>query len=803
VKIRSLEVAVAFPILLSKLLKWLESPRRARQVSGDARARAEHFIAQGLHCEREGRMAEACGHFRAAVAAAPDHASAHLNLGIALEGLGETEAAMRSYETALKLQPGNAYASYNLGKALYLRGAPDRAEALLRAALSHRPDFPEAHVMLASVLEGRGDGAAAAESLRRALELRPGYAGAWRNLGMLQSSTQQWADAAASLRRAIDLDAADTEAHYRLGNAQVQLQQPAQAEASYRQAVALRPHFAEAWCNLGNVLADRGLRDEAVRCLERALGVNPGYADAHVGLGNLYAVTNWLEKAAACYRQALALDPRIADAEVNLGNVLKDQGLWREALEHYDAALALSPESAEARWARAMCHVPAMREAREELTATRARFASELDSLERWFDAPRAEHGWKAVGMAQPFWLAYQEEDNRELLQRYGRLCTRLMAPWQARHAPPPVPRHAVRPVRVGVVSQFFRDHSVWNAIVKGWFQQLDGTHFALQAFCLDPYRDAETHYARSRAVRFEQGHAGLRQWTAAILDARPDVLIYPEIGMDPMSAKLASMRLAPVQAASWGHPETTGLPSIDYYLSAADLEPPGAQANYSERLVALPNLGCFVQAGAVDALPPDRTNCGIEPGVPLLVCPGTPFKYAPEHDWVLAEIARRLGRCRLVFFEHRTRALSAMLRARLAAEFTRRGLAFDENAVFVPWLSRAAFYGLLRSADVFLDSIGFSGFNTALQAVACDLPIVTREGRFLRGRLASGILKRIGVPDLVAVNEEQYVALAVRLAQDAGYRAEIRRRMAAGRPILFEDAAPIRALEDFLAQGL
>jgi predicted O-linked N-acetylglucosamine transferase (SPINDLY family) len=352
-------------------------------------------------------------------------------------------------------------------------------------------------------------------------------------------------------------------------------------------------------------------------------------------------------------------------------------------------------------------------------------------------------------------------------------------------------------------VSQFFRDHSVWNALMKGWFQQLDGGRFALQAFCLDPYQDAETRYARSRASRFEQGHAGLRQWAAAILEAQPDVLIYPEIGMDPRSVKLASMRLAPVQAASWGHPETTGLPTIDAYLSAAGLEPAAAQSHYTERLVALPNLGCCVQPGATDPVAPDDAGLGLEPGVPVLICPGTPFKYAPEQDGVLAEIAHRLGRCRLVFFEYRTRALSAALRARLAAEFTRRGLDFGRSAVFLPWQSRAAFLGLLRRADVFLDTMGFSGFNTALQAVECGLPVVTREGRFLRGRLAGGILKRAGMADLVCADEAQYVALAVRLAQDADYRSEIRKRMAAGQPALFGDLEPIRALEAFLAQGV
>lgn len=761
------------------------------------------MIERGLRSEKQGDLRAASRSFRAAVAAASDHAPAHLNLGIALEGLGEPEAAMRSYESVLALDPANPYAGFNLGKALLLRGDTQRSEALLRAALLAKPDFVEAMVVLASVLDARADTAGALQSLQCALALRPDYALALRNLGMLLCKLQRWADAADALRRATAVEPGNPDAYYWLGNAMVQLQRSAEAEAAYRAALSRQPDYAEAWCNLGNVLNDRELRDEAGRCLEKALQIRPEFADAYVGLGNVYAGTGRLEAAVGYYRKALALDPRIADAELNLGNVLKDQGLWREAIRHYDAALALSPEAVEARWARAMCHIPAVRAAHEQLAAIRAGFASELDSLEHWFDGSRSVQGWKGVGVAQPFWLAYQEEDNRDLLQRYGRLCAKLMAPWQAQHAPAPAQRRAARPLRVGVVSQFFRDHSVWNAIVKGWFQQIDGARFALQAFCLSPYEDAETRYARSRAARFEQGHAGLLQWTAAIQDAQPDVLIYPEIGMDPMSAKLASMRLAPVQAASWGHPETTGLPTIDYFLSAKALEPETAQAHYSERLIRLPELGCFVQRGAVDALPPDRAKWGIEPGVPVIVCPGTPFKYAPEHDWVLAEIARQLGHCHMVFFEYRSGALSAALRTRLVAEFARRGLAFERCATFVPWQSRVSFIGLLHAADVFLDTIGFSGFNTALQAVECSLPIVTRDGRFLRGRLASGILKRIGMTDLVVNDEQQYVALAVKLAQDAGYRSEVRRRMAAGLPLLYEDPAPIQALEEFLAQGV
>src|SRR6185312_6421819 len=70
-----------------------------------------------------------------------------------------------------------------------------------------------------------------------------------------------------------------------------------------------------------------------------------------------------------------------------------------------------------------------------------------------------------------------------------------------------------------------------------------------------------------------------------------PHVLIYPEIGMDPMAARLAALRLAPVQCSSWGHPQTSGYPTIDHFLSSAAMEAEGADAFYSERLVRLPGL--------------------------------------------------------------------------------------------------------------------------------------------------------------------------------------------------------------------
>ncbi len=349
---------------------------------------------------------------------------------------------------------------------------------------------------------------------------------------------------------------------------------------------------------------------------------------------------------------------------------------------------------------------------------------------------------------------------------------------------------------RIGIVSAHVHDHSVWTALVRGWVERLAVAN-DLHVFHLGTTQDAETELARRRAARFEAGPRAFDAWARAIHGAQLDLVLYPEIGMDATTAKLASMRLAPVQAASWGHPETSGLPTMDYYLSAQALEPADAPANYAEKLVALPNLGCWMVPGKEESEKPPKLD--LQADEVLFLCPGNAFKYAPQHDPLLAAIAQRVPRARLVFFRTRPEPLAEKLRERLRESFRRAGIDFERRVVFLPWQSRGSFRALLKRADLYLDTVGFSGFNTAVQAVECGLPIVAREGRFLRGRLASGVLRHLGLDELVAPSDEAYVELAVTLAGDRERRQALRKRIEAGRQRLYRDAAPLDALQRFI----
>jgi predicted O-linked N-acetylglucosamine transferase (SPINDLY family) len=596
------------------------------------------------------------------------------------------------------------------------------------------------------------------------------------------------------LRRLFGMRSAQEE--FERGTAAAQAGRMADGIIALRRALELKPDFPEAAYNLGAAYRDAGNNDAALAAYRRAAELVPKFADVHVDIASILRERRELEEAERSLRTALALKPDFPEALLELGNVHKGGGDWRAAVEAFQRAAALAPAFGRARWAAAVSQIPMIDDADTDREERRQAFARELDKLEAW--AATEPQAFRAVGEHQPFYLAYHEVSNRELLARYGTLCASLMRRWQDDAGlAPPLRARPGRRIRVGIVSAHLSDHSVWLAFVRGWVQRLDRQRFELHLFHLSAKRDAETELAMSLADGFHDGKGNWENWARFIHDSRMNVLIYPEIGMDPATAKLAALRLAPVQATSWGQPQTSGLPTMDYYLSAVALEPPGAQAHYTEKLELLPGTSCWLPRGADEDQKANWAEFGLADGL-RLICPGTPFKYAAEHDALLVAIARGVPGGRLVFFRGPPEALARRWQRRLRAAFERAGLDYKRHVAFVPWQEPQVFRALLASADLYLDTVGFSGFNTALQAVRCGLPVVTREGRFMRGRLASGMLRHIGLDELVAPSDAAYVELAVALANDPRRRQDLRERLRGARMRLFEDDAPVRALEAF-----
>ena len=683
---------------------------------------------------------DAAGLVAHALALAPDHGPSLLLGGILAGRAGERARCVAFLCSALRVgAPGVAEtAGLRLAAALRRWGRPGGADVAYRALLARHPNSADGWFERALLLRARRSSPAALEAVQRAVSCRPGFVAAlvvWAAI-LLEQDDLDGAESAAM--RAIGLAPLDSEAVHQLASIRL-------AQARAGDALALCRRLPPATRSPG-----------LLRLEGRAL-VEAGDPDA----------------AALRFKQAIAASPGDREARYNLATVRKAQGRTSEAVALLGELVAADPAAAAARLGLCMATLPPIYANEHEIERRRAGYAASLADLARFGGTSGAALA-DVWGSAQPFLLAYQGRDDVELQRRYGEIgCRAMAARWPAIPlADPPSPGERLR---VGFVCGHFRDHSVWRVPTRGWVEGLDRARFDLIGFHTGAIRDAETERAARSFTRFHQGPNRIERWRDLIVGERLHALIYPEIGMDPTVAKLAAMRLAPAQYASWGHPTTSGLPTIDFFLSSDAMEPTNGERHYSERLIRLPGLSTPLVVRPVQARPPDIPVPGIGPGDVLFWCGQNLSKYLPRYDTLLVRIALACPRARFLFVAHAgSAAVTDQLRRRLAVAFGAEGLLAGRHCLFLPPCPPAAYAALLGQADVVLDSVGWSGCNTLLDALAAGRPIVTLPGGTMRARHGAALLDALGLAGQVCGSENAYVAQAVRLAQEADLRTGI-----------------------------
>jgi predicted O-linked N-acetylglucosamine transferase (SPINDLY family) len=727
---------------------------------------------------------------------------------------------------------GQAQRIFQDGLALLQQGNIEAADALFAQAHQLNSNNVDALNLLGIRSYQKNDHQKALAFLNQANLLYPNSAQTLSNLGLTHTALLEFREALHFFDLAIESNSNIPEVHNNRGNALKGLGRNGEATKAYANALALRPNYAEAISNKGVILLEDGNPEKAVPLFEQALQINPNLAVALNSLGNALSQLGRDEESFACFERALQLNESYLDACLNFGNALKKAKKYKPAIECFQHALKINPENAktfysmgeayydigdsalaktyyaksldlnandlEAQYALAIAQIPKVCKSQDEMSESRKSFSKRVEFLET---TPHLENNpviASALIARHPFYLAYQDEDNEPLLSRYGLVCVRQAKIIQESLNKDKQIAKENRKNRIGIVSNYFYNHPVWHAITKGWVMHLDPTLFEIHIFNTNGTEDAETELAKLNATTYLNCGHRVQQAAQIIADRDLDVLLYPEIGMDTTTKALACLRLAPIQVVSWGHPETTGLPTIDYYLSGQFLEPEGAKLNYCEELVELPNLGTYFLHQEIQATDIDLESLELDPNSPIFICAGSPTKYTPVHDQVFVEIAKRLGDCQFIFFMFDEHTFTIVM-DRLHQSFKSAGLDPDKFIHYAPFLKKEAFFGLMQKADLYLDTIGFSGFNTAMQALECHLPVVTIEGNRLRGRLASAILHKMGLPELICKTEASYIDLVVKLIQNPELLSSYKAAIAKSKMHLFNDLEPIMALEKFL----
>jgi protein O-GlcNAc transferase len=466
-----------------------------------------------------------------------------------------------------------------------------------------------------------------------------------------------------------------------------------------------------------------------------------------------------LAEADACYREVLALEPDEPDALNQLGVIALRSCQYDTALDFCDRAVAGDANRAQFHEVRALA-LASLGKCDESLAAYRRAQSLAPDDLRL---------GANLLHLLDVHPSAPPEQTFREHRD------------WAARHfdaiAPlqrPERPRDPDRPLAIGYVSGDFCMHAA------GYFTMPllaagDEHAFTVTAYQTSAHVDELTARMRERATRWRDATMLSDDALAQqVVDDGIDILVdLAGISRDHRLAVFAR-RAAPVQLTYLGYLGTTGLRTMDYRITDRHADPPGASdALHTEKLLRLPRTQWCYE-------PPTDAPAPLAHGVEGPVVFGAFNRLMKANAHVLenwAEILAHVPDSQLVLVD----VPSDRVRREILSPFLRRGIA-ESRVSTHGRLPRARFRELLRRCHIGLDTFPYNGGATICEALWLGVPVVTRAGSHGFARTGASVLVSVGLPQLVAQTDVEYVDIAVSLAAEraglAALQAGLRDRM-------------------------
>ncbi|WP_019501407.1 tetratricopeptide repeat protein [Pseudanabaena sp. PCC 6802] len=716
-------------------------------------------------------VAACMAHYQNALAKQGEVAEWHYRLGTIHAEVQHISEAIACYNKAINLNPDYAEVYFSLGNITLNQQEYERAIALYQKAIQLKPEFAKPYVNLAFIWERQGKLDEAIDNLEQAVRLQPDFA----------------------------------EAHSNLAALLYQNNLPEQAIASYRIALDLKPEYLPARLGLVTALIQSQKLDEAFNYLQHLPETNPSYSITYYELGIAYARQNRLDEAIACYQNTLRTQPQHVEAWENMGNAMYLQGMAEAAIDCYQQVLTLDSDRPNA-YRKYRLTLPIMYDTAEQIEYWRQRFTQGLTDFSRQIDI-KLETGtevdklWAldSIKVDTNFYLPYQAQNDLDLQTQYGRTIHRIMAAnypqWiQPLEMPPIAPGEKIR---IGYISNYLRMHSGGRWVLN-WLRYRDRQTFEVYSYLVDSKADFFTKEFERESDCFHHIPDDIEKICDRVRADNLHILVFTDLNMHPLTTQLAGLRLAPVQCNCWGHPVTSGLPTIDYYLSSALMEPDDARSHYSETLVRLPKLGFSYSKPVLPTVRKCRVDFGLPEDAIVYLCSQSLYKYLPQYDYIFAAIAQHVSKAKFLFLANRSSYVTEQFCRRLYSAFDRVGLNSQDFCIIFPGLYWQDYLNLNLVSDIFLDTFDWSGGNSSLEAIACGLPIVTCPGEFMRGRHTYAFLQIIGTTETIAQTEDEYIEIATKLGLDSTWRQAIIDKMQERLNLLYEDITCVQGLEAF-----
>ncbi|MGI0484702.1 tetratricopeptide repeat protein [Pantanalinema rosaneae CENA516] len=711
-------------------------------------------------------------------------------------GEGRFDAAEHHYRMLLPYDGYNPDVWQNLGMLYHLMGRHEEALNALEISLQLAPENPVALHVSGLSLEHLNRDPDAETAFRQALKLNPVYVDSLISLGELLSQLDRGEEAADLFQQAIATAPQQSAGYVGLGKLRLKQGEPEAAIPELLQAVKLSPNHVKAWQSLEAAYRAIGKSDKAQLCTV----YNLAYQSQH-------------QKAVEAFLEVFTIDQLDTYNDcLLLYNCFFQCGMVPEAIQIVERAATLRPEDQFLQLAPNFV-LPAIYQDAAEMAAAYDRYRTAYQTLEQLVSRAETEStplNVKAVENFTNFYLAYQGKGDRDIYACYGKMLHRVATErYPGLRLPAPLPPLSPNgKIRIGYIAESLGNNSDTRWAI-GWLKNHDRSQFEIYCYSVEATTDLRAQQFRLLSDAFYHLPDNLDAICDRILADQPHILVFLALGNRVKINTIAALRLAPIQCSAWGHPVTSGLPTIDYYLSGDLMEPENAQEHYTEELVRLPNIGLSYPRPQLPAPSKTRADLGLPEDAVLYLSCQLVFKYLPQHDYLFPALVQRVPQAKLVFVIRSTftnqinPTLERQFHQRLEQAFATAGLNMADHCIFLPGQDLSGYVSLLTCVDVFLDTIGFSGGHTTFDAITCNLPIVSCAGEVMRGRQSYAALTMLGVTDTIANSEAEYLNLAVRLGLEPAWRQDIAQRMATSQANLFDDTACVQGLEAFYQQAV
>jgi len=562
----------------------------------------------------------------------------------------------------------------------------------------------------------------------------------------------------------------------------------------FKKTIQINPNSAQAYYNLGKVLSAIEQYRESISNYAQAIKIKPNYADAYYNLGNVFRTLNDFQKAIDCYEKTIEINYDYPDAYNKLAILYCDIGKVDDARKRFKELIKLEPDNVIYKINSALLLTPIYKSVKE-INLYRSKFLEGIDQLKKYKYPTNQPANEIELNF---YYLAYHNKDNLEIMKKLCKLFRKIIPNinYVAKNI---TNKKNEKKIRIGFISQHLTNHTV-GKIFGGLIKNINKEKFDVTIFhTLNTKKGSIKNEIDASANKVVNLKSKIHEQQLQIENENLDIIFYPDIGMSPVTYFLAFSRLAPVQITSWGHSETTGIDTIDYFLSTKLFEGNNGNKRYSEKLICLSQIPTYFEPPQNIGSLKKRSELSLPKKSRLYGCPQALFKLHPDFDRVFSEILKKDndGYIVLIGNEGKDKFWSEILKKRWSKNFP----ILNKKVLFTKRLSLLEFFSLSNCVDVLLIPLHFGGGNTSIEAMMFGTPSITKSGNHLRTNVTAAIYKQMKIsnPPIVKSTEE-YIKLAIKLAKDRKKNNFLREKLKkAANKYLFKNHKALQEFENFL----